>query len=77
MYIEGSEHGLQCNQWDCRFTTKGSKYIPSELKILTEHINTKHGFKCNHCDDGFESKVKLNDHISNEHPDSEDDTDDE
>ena len=52
---EGSEHGLQCNQWDCCFTTKGSKYIPSELQILTEHINTNHGFKCNHCEDGFEN----------------------
>ena len=69
---EGSEHGLQCEQWDCHFTTKGSKYIPSELKVLTEHINIMHCYKCNQCDDGFENEVKLNNHISKDHIDSED-----
>ena len=37
--------------------------------------NTMHGFKCNQCEDGFEDKAKLNDHISNDHPDSEDEID--
>ena len=68
---EGREHGLQCNQWDCHFTSKGSKYIPSKLRMLTEHIITVHGFKCNQCDNGFEAKVKLNDHISEDEIDEE------
>ena len=69
---EGSEHGIQCNQWDCQFTSKGSKYNPSEFKVLTDHTKTMHGFKCNECEDGFKNKEQLNEHIINDHPESED-----
>ena len=72
---DGSEHGIQCGQWDCNFTTKGSKYNPSEAQVLTNHNEKMHAFKCNHCEDGFKNKDQLNIHIQDDHSDSDDESD--
>ena len=74
LHHDGSEHGINCGQWDCNFTTRGSKYNPSEFQVLTEHMEKKHGFKCNHYEDGFESQDQLNNHIQNDHSDSDDES---
>ena len=74
LHHDGSEHGIQCGQWDCTFTTRGSKYNPSEFQVLTEHREKMHGFKCNYCEDGFENEEQLNNHILNDHSDSDDES---
>ena len=69
---EGSQHGIQCEQWDCKFNCKGTKHNPNDLKKLVDHVKSEHGFKCDSCDEGFKNKTKLNDHIKDDH--SDDDT---
>ena len=74
LHHDGSEHGIKSGQWDCNFTTRGSKYNPSEFQVLTEHMEKMHCFKCNYCEDGFESQEQLNNHIKNDHSDSDDES---
>ena len=48
-----------------------SQYIPSELQVMTDHVQSMHGFKCTECDDCFKNKDQLKEHLEKEHTESD------